>query len=131
MAGTLENPEDGFGLQQAMLEEVASGGRGPTALMWSSSPYVGATRPETRLPGFAAAEILFHEDGSVKGVATGDMGVARDGTRKADWQPGLELHAKYTFFAEGVRGSLSKQVIEKFGVDKNSDVQKYGTPIAA
>jgi octanoyl-[GcvH]:protein N-octanoyltransferase len=56
VAGTLENPEDGFGLQQAVLEEVASGGRGPTALMWSSSPYVGATRPETRLPGFAAAE---------------------------------------------------------------------------
>ena len=59
-------------------------------------------------PGFAAAEILFHEDGRVKGVATGDMGVARDGTHKPDYQPGLELHAKYTFFAEGVRGHLSK-----------------------
>jgi octanoyl-[GcvH]:protein N-octanoyltransferase len=56
VAGTLENPEDGFGLQQAVLEEVASGERGPTALMWSSSPYVGATRPETRLSGFAEAE---------------------------------------------------------------------------
>jgi octanoyl-[GcvH]:protein N-octanoyltransferase len=56
VAGTLENPEDGFGLQQAVLEEVASGERGPTALVWSSSPYVGATRPETRLPGFGAAE---------------------------------------------------------------------------
>jgi octanoyl-[GcvH]:protein N-octanoyltransferase len=56
VAGTLENPEDGFGLQQAVLEEVAAGGRGPTALMWSSSSYVGATRPETRLPGFGAAE---------------------------------------------------------------------------
>src|SRR4028119_501720 len=55
-AGTLQDPEDGFGLQQAVLEEVASGGRGPTALMWSSSPYVGATRPETRLLGLAAAE---------------------------------------------------------------------------
>ncbi len=56
VAGTLENPEDGFGLQQAVLEEVASGERGPTTLMWSSSPYVGATRPETRLSGFAEAE---------------------------------------------------------------------------
>ena len=59
-------------------------------------------------PGFAAAEILFDEDGAVKGVATGDMGVARDGTHKPDYQPGLELHAKYTFFAEGVRGHLTK-----------------------
>ena len=52
-------------------------------------------------PGFAAAEILFNDDGSVKGVATGDMGIARDGSRKADYQPGIELHAGYTFFAEG------------------------------
>jgi electron-transferring-flavoprotein dehydrogenase len=52
-------------------------------------------------PGFAAAEILYNDNGSVKGVATGDMGVARDGTHKPDYQPGLELHAKYTFFAEG------------------------------
>src|SRR3546814_14497740 len=61
-------------------------------------------------PGFAAAEILFNDDGSVKGVATGDMGVARDGTHKPDYQPGLELHAKYTFLAEGVRGHLSKEL---------------------
>jgi octanoyl-[GcvH]:protein N-octanoyltransferase len=54
-AEALDNPEDGFGLQQAVLEEVASGERGPAALIWSSSPYVGATRPETRLPGFAKA----------------------------------------------------------------------------
>ena len=59
-------------------------------------------------PGFAAAEILFNEDGSVKGVATGDMGVARDGTHKPDYQPGMELHARYTFFAEGARGHLTK-----------------------
>src|SRR3712207_4799136 len=60
-------------------------------------------------PGFAAAEVLFNEDGSVKGVATGDMGVARDGTRRPDYQPGLELHARYTFFAEGARGHLTKE----------------------
>src|SRR5690606_23549224 len=52
-------------------------------------------------PGFAAAEVLFDEKGAVKGVATGDMGVARDGTHKPDYQPGMELHARYTFFAEG------------------------------
>ena len=55
-------------------------------------------------PGFPAAEILFNDDGSVKGVATGDMGIARDGSHRPDYQPGMELHAKYTFFAEGARG---------------------------
>ena len=77
-------------------------------------------------PGFAAAEVLFNEDGSVKGVATGDMGVARDGSHKPSYQPGLELHAKYTFFAEGVRGHLSKQLIRHFALDAESDPQIYG-----
>lgn len=80
-------------------------------------------------PGFAAAEILFNDDGSVKGVATGDMGVARDGTHKGDYQPGLELHAKYTFFAEGVRGHLSKQLIRQFELARDSDPQVYGLGI--
>ena len=77
-------------------------------------------------PGFAAAEVLYNDDGSVKGVATGDMGIARDGSRKDSWQPGLELHAKYTFFAEGVRGHLSKQIIRQFKLDKDSQPQIYG-----
>jgi electron-transferring-flavoprotein dehydrogenase len=77
-------------------------------------------------PGFAAAEVLFNDDGSVKGVATGDMGVARDGSHKHSYQPGLELHAKYTFFAEGVRGHLSKQLIKHFALDRDSDPQIYG-----
>jgi len=77
-------------------------------------------------PGFAAAEILFHEDGSVKGVATGDMGVARDGTHKHDYQPGLELHAKYTFFAEGVRGHLTKELKRIFDLEANCQPQVYG-----
>jgi electron-transferring-flavoprotein dehydrogenase len=77
-------------------------------------------------PGFAAAEILWNDDGSVKGVATGDMGIARDGSRKDSWQPGLELHAKYTFFAEGVRGHLSKQLIRHYKLDKDSQPQIYG-----
>ncbi|MEG3165779.1 electron transfer flavoprotein-ubiquinone oxidoreductase [Sphingomonas sp. PB2P19] len=77
-------------------------------------------------PGFAAAEILFNDDGSVKGVATGDMGVARDGTHKADYTPGLELHAKYTFLSEGVRGHLTKELIRTFDLAKDSDPQVYG-----
>jgi electron-transferring-flavoprotein dehydrogenase len=76
-------------------------------------------------PGFAAAEILFNDDGSVKGVATGDMGVARDGTHKGDYTPGLEIHAKYTFFAEGVRGHLSKEIIRSFDLAKHSDPQVH------
>ncbi|WP_066713655.1 MULTISPECIES: electron transfer flavoprotein-ubiquinone oxidoreductase [Sphingomonas] len=77
-------------------------------------------------PGFAAAEVLFNEDGSVKGVATGDMGVARDGTHKGDYQPGLELHAKYTFFSEGCRGHLSKEMMRIFDLRADCDPQVYG-----
>ncbi|WP_448657835.1 electron transfer flavoprotein-ubiquinone oxidoreductase [Sphingomonas sp. CJ99] len=77
-------------------------------------------------PGFAAAEILFDEQGAVKGVATGDMGVARDGSHKGDYQPGLELHARYTLFAEGVRGHLSKQLIANFALAEDSEPQVYG-----
>ena len=77
-------------------------------------------------PGFAAAEILYNDDGSVKGVATGDMGVARDGTRKPDYQPGLELHARYTLFGEGVRGHLSKQIQRQFNLCEGVEPQIYG-----
>jgi electron-transferring-flavoprotein dehydrogenase len=80
-------------------------------------------------PGFAAAEILYEEDGSVKGVATGDMGVARDGTHKPDYQPGLELHARYTFFAEGVRGHLTKQLMRQFNLCCDCQPQVYGLGI--
>lgn len=80
-------------------------------------------------PGFAAAEVLFNDDGSVKGVATGDMGVRRDGTHGPGYQPGMELHAKYTFFAEGVRGHLSKQLIRHFDLAKDSAPQVYGLGI--
>ncbi|RYD54148.1 MAG: electron transfer flavoprotein-ubiquinone oxidoreductase, partial [Sphingomonadales bacterium] len=80
-------------------------------------------------PGFAAAEILYNEDGSVKGVATGDMGVARDGTHKPDYAPGLELHAKYTLFGEGVRGHLSKQLQRQFELCTDADPQVYGIGI--
>tara|TARA_B110000503_G_scaffold135690_1_gene216723 strand:- start:26759 stop:28345 length:1587 start_codon:yes stop_codon:yes gene_type:complete len=77
-------------------------------------------------PGFAAAEILYHDDGSVKGVATGDMGVAADGEHKPSFEPGFEFHAKYTILAEGCRGHLGKEIIAKFALDKDSDPQHYG-----
>lgn len=80
-------------------------------------------------PGFAAAEVLYHDDGSVKGVATGDMGVAEDGSQKESYMQGMELHAKYTFFAEGVRGSLSKMIIEKFNLREGKEPQTYGIGI--
>ncbi|MFN7400428.1 MAG: electron transfer flavoprotein-ubiquinone oxidoreductase [Sandaracinobacter sp.] len=80
-------------------------------------------------PGFAAAEVLFNEDGSVKGVATGDMGVERDGSHGPNYQPGLELHAKYTFFAEGARGHLTKQLVQRFDLRKDCEPQIYGIGI--
>jgi len=77
-------------------------------------------------PGFAAAEILFNEDGSVRGVATGNMGVGRNGEPTDAFQPGMELHAKYTFFAEGARGHLGKQLMTRFKLDEGRDPQSYG-----
>ncbi|MDP1932430.1 MAG: electron transfer flavoprotein-ubiquinone oxidoreductase [Gammaproteobacteria bacterium] len=77
-------------------------------------------------PGFAAAQILYNEDGSVKGVATGDMGVAADGEHKETFEPGFEFHARYTVFAEGCRGHLGKELIKRFALDKDSDPQHYG-----
>ena len=77
-------------------------------------------------PGFAAAEVLYREDGAVRGVATGDMGIGRDGKPTASHQPGMELHAKYTFFAEGCRGHLGRQVQRHFNLRAASDPQAFG-----
>jgi electron-transferring-flavoprotein dehydrogenase len=80
-------------------------------------------------PGFAAAEVLYHEDGRVQGVATGDMGVSASGEHKDSYMPGMELHAKYTLFAEGCRGHLGKQLISRFALDAGKDPQHYGIGI--
>src|SRR6266404_228116 len=77
-------------------------------------------------PGFAAAEVLYDDKGAVRGIATGDMGIARDGTRKDSYTRGMELLGKYTLFAEGARGSLSKQLIAKFALDAKSEPPKFG-----
>lgn len=80
-------------------------------------------------PGFAASDVLFHEDGRVKGVVTGDMGIAADGSEKDSYMPGMELHAKYTLFAEGCRGHLGKRLMEKFDLNAGKDPQHYGLGI--
>ncbi len=80
-------------------------------------------------PGFAAAEVLYNDDGSVKGVATGNMGVSKDGEPGENFQIGMELLGKYTVFAEGARGHLGKQLIAKFNLDEGCDPQTYGLGI--
>ena len=80
-------------------------------------------------PGFSAAEVLYHEDGRVKGIATGNQGVGKDGEPGDAFQIGMELHGKYTLFAEGARGHLGKQVIAKFRLDEGKDPQSYGIGI--
>jgi electron-transferring-flavoprotein dehydrogenase len=77
-------------------------------------------------PGFAGADVLYDESGAVKGVVTGDMGVGRDGLPGPSYQPGMELHAKYTLFAEGCRGHLGKRLEAKFDLRREADAQTYG-----
>ncbi|MBN8989582.1 MAG: electron transfer flavoprotein-ubiquinone oxidoreductase [Rhizobiales bacterium] len=77
-------------------------------------------------PGFAAAEVLYDDKGAVRGIATGDMGIAKDGSHKDSFTRGMELLGKYTLFAEGARGSLSKQLIAKYQLDANSEPPKFG-----
>ncbi|HLR12217.1 MAG TPA: electron transfer flavoprotein-ubiquinone oxidoreductase [Burkholderiaceae bacterium] len=80
-------------------------------------------------PGFAATEVLYTDDGAVKGVATGDMGIERDGTHGPHYQPGMELHAAYTVFSEGSRGQLGRQLIQRFSLDENRNAQSYAIGI--
>lgn len=80
-------------------------------------------------PGFAAAEALFDNNGALKGIATGDMGIDKHGEKKAGYTPGVEIHAKFTLIGEGARGSLSKYLITHFQLDKKSEPQKFGVGI--
>src|ERR1700758_457631 len=77
-------------------------------------------------PGFAAVEVLYDDKGAVRGIATGDMGIAKDGSHKASYTRGMELCGKYTLFAEGARGSLTKQLIARFALDAKSESPKFG-----
>jgi electron-transferring-flavoprotein dehydrogenase len=80
-------------------------------------------------PGFPAADVLYAEDGSVRGVVTGNMGVGKDGQPTENFQLGMELHAKYTLFCEGARGHLGRQLMDKFQLNRNADPQVYGIGI--
>jgi len=80
-------------------------------------------------PGFAASEVLFNEDGAVKGIATADLGIDSQGEKKSSYAPGMELHAKYTVFSEGCRGHLGKQLMDKFHLRTDKDPQHYGLGI--
>ena len=80
-------------------------------------------------PGFAASSMVWNDDGSLKGVIVGVVGIAKSGEKKPDYQPGMELHGKYVFIAEGVRGSLAKQLIAKFDLSAGKSTQKYGIGI--
>jgi hypothetical protein len=97
-----------------------------TGLRW---PYLGAKAAALGVdifPGFAGAGVLYGPAGAVLGVATGDMGIARDGSLKSGFTRGIELHGKYTLIAEGARGSLAKELIARFGLDNNREPQKFG-----
>ncbi|WP_394060798.1 electron transfer flavoprotein-ubiquinone oxidoreductase [Alcaligenes sp. WGS1538] len=80
-------------------------------------------------PGFAAAHVLYDDSGAVRGVVTGDMGVARDGTHTSHYQPGMELLARYTIFAEGSRGHLGRELIARYKLDEGRNAQSYGIGI--
>ncbi len=77
-------------------------------------------------PGMACSELVYREDGSVKGVVAGEFGISKDGTKGEGYEPGMELHGKYVFLSEGARGSLSKMAIKKFDLDKDCDHAKFG-----
>ena len=77
-------------------------------------------------PGFAASEVLYDDQGRVRGVATSDLGIGKDGQQKSTFQAGYELLGKYTIFAEGCRGNLGEELIDKFDLSKDSDPQRYG-----
>ncbi|MBA3981887.1 MAG: electron transfer flavoprotein-ubiquinone oxidoreductase [Alcanivorax sp.] len=80
-------------------------------------------------PGFAATEVLYDENGAVRGIATGDFGIGHDGEKKPSYAPGMELHAKYTIFSEGCRGHLGKELMEKYNLREGVDPQHYGIGI--
>jgi electron-transferring-flavoprotein dehydrogenase len=126
---TLLNASGGFSFPNFLLPPLFSNHGNYIASLGELTQWLGAEAETMGIdifPGFAATELLLNDDGSIKGVATGDMGIGKDGEPKPAHEPGMELHARYTLLAEGARGSLSKQAIAKFGLDKNADPQHFG-----
>src|SRR5438105_2193710 len=123
-----------YGPREAMEYDVLVIGAGPGGLATAIRiKQLGAEQGKSLgveiFPGFAAAEVLYNDDGSVRGVATGNLGIGRDGEPTANFQLGMELHAKYTVFAEGARGHLGKQLIAKFKLDEGRDPPSWAIGI--
>ena len=125
-------PEKGFALPAALLPKTLRNHGNYIISLGNLCRWLAAQAEELGVevyPGFAAAEVLYNEEGAVVGVATGDMGIGKDGQPTANHAPGVELRAKQTVFAEGCRGSLSKTVISRFGLDRDVQPQTYGIGI--
>ena len=125
----LLGPAGGMRLPNALMPKLMSNHGNFVGSLGNVSRYLGRKAEALGIdvyPGFAAAEVLYDEAGAVAGVATGDMGVAKDGSITAGFTRGMELRAKYTLLAEGARGSLSKGVIARFDLHAKGDPQKYG-----
>nr|WP_211371457.1 electron transfer flavoprotein-ubiquinone oxidoreductase [Altericroceibacterium indicum] len=121
-----------FAVPHAVLPPFMSNKGNYTGSLGSLCRWLGEKAEELGVeifPGFPASEVLFDENGAVMGVATQDMGVAADGSHKDDYQPGMELHAKYTFFAEGARGHLTKRMKAHFDLEADCQPQVYGLGI--
>ena len=125
----LLGPSGGVRLPNALMPKLMGNHGNYVGSLGKVARYLGARAEALGVevyPGFAAVETLFGDHGEVAGVATGDMGVGRDGKPKDSFARGMELRGKYTFFAEGARGSLSKELIAKFALHEGREPQKYG-----
>ncbi|MGD9665520.1 MAG: electron transfer flavoprotein-ubiquinone oxidoreductase [Novosphingobium sp.] len=121
-----------FSMPHVMMPPFLSNHGNYTGSLGSLARWLGERAEELGVeifPGFPASEILYDDNGAVMGVATQDMGVAADGSHKGDYQPGMELHAKYTVFAEGARGHLTKRLKQQFDLEADCEPQVYGIGI--
>ena len=126
------NETSGFRIPNFLLPECSQNHGNYIISLGALTKWLGAQAEGMGVeifPGFAAAEVLYNENGSVKGVATGNLGVGKDGNPGENFQIGMELLGKYTVFAEGSRGHLGKQLIAKFKLDEGCDPQSYGLGI--
>jgi electron-transferring-flavoprotein dehydrogenase len=122
-------PAGGLRLPNLFMPKLMSNHGNFVGSLGNVTRYLGRKAEELGVeiyPGFAAAEVLYDDQGRVVGIATGDMGIGRNGEPNANFTRGMELRAKYTVFAEGARGNLAKQVVERFSLNEGRDHQKYG-----
>jgi electron-transferring-flavoprotein dehydrogenase len=122
-------PAGGLRLPNLFMPKLMSNHGNFVGSLGNVTRYLGRKAEELGVeiyPGFAAAEVLYDDQGRVVGIATGDMGIGRNGEPNANFTRGMELRAKYTVFAEGARGNLAKEVVERFSLNEGRDHQKYG-----